>query len=416
MQAASSSIPKNTVMILNTLNILPMSPNPFLGVLFHWLGGLASGSFYVPYRQVRKWSWETYWLVGGFFSWIVSPWLFAGLMTRDLLGVISQQSVSTLWWTYFFGAMWGFGGLTFGLTMRYLGMSLGMGVALGYCAAFGTLLPPILKTFASSIPVPETIGQIASTTPGQITLAGVGVCLLGIAIAAMAGLTKEKEMPQEEKTKAIAEFNFAKGILVATFSGIMSACFSFALTVGKPIGDASELAGTAVIWSGLPKLVVVLLGGFTTNFVWCVLLNFRNRTGYQYLAAEVKPEHATHGGAGTSEHGGGVATQTLQVVEDLRVPRLRNYLFSALAGIIWYFQFFFYTMGETQMGKFGFASWTLHMASIIIFSTMWGCIFHEWKGSSRKAHALIGSGIAALIISTIVIGIGTYLKGLAVAH
>jgi len=390
-----------------------MTPNPILGVLFHWLGGLASGSFYVPYRQVRKWSWETYWLVGGFFSWIICPWFFAGLMTNDLLGVLSRQSAGTLWWTYFFGAMWGVGNLTFGLTIRYLGMSLGMGVALGYCAAFGTLVPPFLKSFIGSIPVPETIAQIAATEPGQITLAGVAVCLLGIAIAAMAGLTKEKEMPDEEKKKSVAEFNFRKGILVATFSGIMSACFSFALTAGKPIGAAAELAGTTVIWSGLPKLVVVLLGGFTTNFIWCVLLNIKNRTGYQYLAAEVRPEHAHHGGAGGGEHGGGVATVAAVTATELRVPRLRNYVFSALAGATWYFQFFFYTMGETQMGKFGFASWTLHMASIIIFSTMWGYIFHEWKGTSKKAHRLIASGIAALILSTIIIGIGTYLKGIA---
>ena len=391
-----------------------MNTNPFLGVLFHWLGGLASGSFYVPYRQVRKWSWETYWLVGGFFSWIICPWLFAGLMTKNLLSVLGQQSAGTLWWTYFFGAMWGFGGLTFGLTMRYLGMSLGMGVALGYCAAFGTLLPPIFKMFVSSIPVPETLTQIASTLPGQITLAGVAVCLLGIAIAAMAGLTKEKEMPEDEKKKAIAEFNYGKGILVATFSGVMSACFSFALTAGKPIGDASLAAGTTEIWSGLPKLVIVLAGGFTTNFIWCVLLNLKNRTGYQYLAAEVKPEHAHHGGEGGGEHGGGTAMATATV--NLRIPMLANYIFSALAGATWYFQFFFYTMGETQMGKYGFASWTLHMASIIIFSTMWGWIFHEWKGSSKKAHRLIASGIAALIISTIIIGLGTYLKGLPGGH
>jgi len=335
------------------------------------------------------------------------------LMTNDLLGVLSRQSAGTLWWTYFFGAMWGVGNLTFGLTIRYLGMSLGMGVALGYCAAFGTLVPPFLKSFIGSIPVPETIAQIAATEPGQITLAGVAVCLLGIAIAAMAGLTKEKEMPDEEKKKSVAEFNFRKGILVATFSGIMSACFSFALTAGKPIGAAAELAGTTVIWSGLPKLVVVLLGGFTTNFIWCVLLNIKNRTGYQYLAAEVRPEHAHHGGAGGGEHGGGVATVAAVTATELRVPRLRNYVFSALAGATWYFQFFFYTMGETQMGKFGFASWTLHMASIIIFSTMWGYIFHEWKGTSKKAHRLIASGIAALILSTIIIGIGTYLKGIA---
>lgn len=384
--------------------------NPFLGVFFHWLGGLASGSFYVPYRGVRKWSWETYWLVGGCFSWIICPGLFALAMTRDLPGVLRQQSTATLWWTYFFGALWGFGGLTFGLTMRYLGMSLGMGVALGYCAAFGTLLPPVFKAFIPRIPVPETLAEIASSRPGQVTLAGVAVCLLGIAIAALAGLTKEREMPEAEKRKAIAEFSFAKGLLVATFSGIMSACFSFALTAGNPIGEASKAAGTTVYWTGLPKLVVVLLGGFTTNFVWCVALNLRNRTGYQYLAARVRPEHAglTAGGA---EQGG--SAMPAAAPTDLRVPRLRNYAFSALAGSTWYFQFFFYTMGETQMGRYSFASWTLHMASIIIFSTLWGWILHEWKGASRKAHGLIAGGIAMLILSTIIIGWGTWLKGRA---
>ena len=399
-----------------------MTPNPLLGVVFHWLGGLACGSFYVPYKGVKKWSWETYWLVGGFFSWLICPWTVAWIMTNDLGGVLRQQSAGTLWWTYFFGVMWGFGGLTFGLTMRYLGMSLGMGVALGYCAAFGTLLPPIFKLISPSIPVQENIVQIARTTAGQITLGGVAVCLLGIGIAALAGLSKEKEMPAKDKKNAIAEFNFGKGILVATFSGIMSACFAFGLTAGTPISEASKAAGTSLIWSGLPKLVVVLLGGFTTNFIWCVFLNFKNGTGCEYFSSAVRNhreprteiiietaidapsrEVAEHM-PGTRNNGAG------------RAPMLANYLFSALAGTAWYFQFFFYTMGETQMGKFGFASWTLHMASIIIFSTMWGWILHEWKGSSSKVHRLISTGIVALILSTIIIGMGTYLKGLGAAH
>jgi L-rhamnose-H+ transport protein len=384
--------------------------NPIIGVFLHWLGGLACGSFYVPYRKVRKWSWETYWLVGGFFSWIIMPVLLALVFTKDLWGVLAAQSVATLFWTYLFGVLWGFGGLTFGLTMRYLGMSLGMGVALGYCAAFGSLLPPIMKLLFPSIPALEDICQIASTLPGKVTLAGVAVCLLGIGITAAAGLAKEREMSAEDKTRSIAEFNFGKGILVATFSGIMSACFSFALTAGAPIGESSRVAGTDIIWSGLPKLVVVLLGGFTTNFLWCAFLNFRNGTGYQYLARDVKPAHAGHGGLGGGEHGDATVNQGGEVA-DLRIPRLGNYVFAAIAGTTWYLQFFFYTMGETQMGRYGFASWTLHMASIIIFSTIWGWILHEWKGASKKTHFLIGFGIAVLILSTVIIGYGTWLKG-----
>lgn len=382
--------------------------NPFLGVVLHWLGGLASGSFYVPYKGVKKWSWETYWLVGGCFSWIICPWAFAYFMTNGLFGVLRQQAWSTLAWTYLFGLLWGLGGLTYGLTMRYLGLSLGTGVALGYCAAFGTLVPPIFKwltpnffVFAGS----TSIEEVVKTTSGKVTLLGVVVCMIGIAVAAFAGYTKESEMPAEQKKKAIKEFSFKKGILVATFCGIMSACFAFALQAGKGINDASLAAGTNKIWTGLPALPVLLLGGFTTNFIWCVLLNLKNGTGYQYLASHVKVEHAHHGGTG-SEHSPAEASATPGEAVDLEIPALKNYLFSMVAGTTWYFQFFFYTMGASQMGKYDFASWTLHMASIIIFATIWGWIFHEWKGSSKKAHALIASGVFMLILSTCVIGAG----------
>lgn len=386
-----------------------MQPNPFFGVLLHALGGLASGSFYVPYKGVKKWSWETYWLVGGIFSWIICPWLAAYFMTNDLFGVLKQQSFETLGWTYFFGAMWGLGGLTYGLTMRYLGLSLGTGVALGYCAAFGTLVPPIFKALMPNLPVGASIIEIAQSTSGQITLLGVFVCLLGIAIAAFAGYTKEAQMPEEQKKKAIKEFNFKKGILVATFCGIMSACFAFGLQAGKDINAASLAAGTNKIWTGLPALPIVLFGGFTTNFIWCLLLNIKNGTGYQYLASYVKAEHAHHGGTG-SEHAPTEVATVSSSTTDLKIPRLPNFLFCALAGTTWYLQFFFYTMGATQMGKYDFASWTLHMSFIIIFATIWGWIFREWKNSSKKAHLLIAGGVATLILSTIVIGFGAWLK------
>jgi L-rhamnose-H+ transport protein len=387
--------------------------NPFLGVFLHWLGGLASGSFYVPYKGVKKWSWETYWLVGGCFSWIICPWFFAYFMTSDLFGVLARQTFATLAWTYLFGLLWGLGGLTYGLTMRYLGLSLGTGVALGYCAAFGTLVPPVVKSLAPNFHVFSSgvgIVDIVKTTSGLVTLGGVAVCMIGIAVAAFAGYTKEAEMPEEQKKKSIKEFSFKKGILVATFCGIMSACFAFALQAGKDINAASLAAGTNAIWTGLPALPVLLLGGFTTNFIWCLILNIRNQTGYQYLASQVRAEHAHHGGTDGGAHGPVGTGGTAPTGADLQIPRLNNFLFSALAGTTWYFQFFFYTMGAQKMGKYDFASWTLHMSSIIIFATMWGWIFHEWKGATNKVHLLITGGIATLILATIIIGYGAYLK------
>ncbi len=348
-----------------------MTPHPALGVLFHWLGGLASGSFYVPYRGVKGWAWETYWLAGGFFSWIIAPWTLGLLMTNDLLLVLREASSTDLSWCYLFGVLWGLGGLTFGLTMRYLGMSLGMAVALGYCAAFGTLMPPIFRG--------EFAGRVLGTTSGQVILAGIAVCLLGIGVAGLAGMSKERELSAEQKQAVVKEFNLRKGLLVATFSGVMSACFSYGLAAGDPIKRITLRHGTATLWQGLPVLVVVLLGGFTTNFVWCAALHLRNKTGRQYLRSA----------AG--------------------VPRLANYLFCALAGTTWYLQFFFYTMGETQMGAYKFSSWTLHMASIIIFSTLWGIGLHEWKGAGRRTLRLLTLGLILLIGSTVIVGYGNYI-------
>jgi L-rhamnose-H+ transport protein len=385
-----------------------MNANPFLGVVFHWLGGLASGSFYVPYRFVRKWSWEVYWLVGGFFSWIIAPWILALLKTNDLLTVLSSAPASSLWWAYFWGAMWGLGGLTFGLTMRYLGMSLGMGVALGYCAAFGTLMPPIFHG--------DFLPKILGTTSGQVILVGVIICLLGIAVAGMAGMSKEREMSEEQKRATIKEFNFAKGILVATFSGVMSASFAYGLDAATPISDLSRQHGTPELWTGLPKLCIVLLGGFTSNFIWCAYLNVRNRTGYQYFSPTLR--EAAPGRASETIIETAVDAPSEEVVEHAAkratngtnaVPRLNNYCFSALAGTTWYLQFFFYTMGETQMGDYKFSSWTLHMASIIIFSSLWGIALKEWKGSSGFTKTLLFLGLLMLVFSTIVVGFGNYL-------
>lgn len=384
-----------------------MNPNPLLGVILHWLGGLASGSFYVPYRGVKRWSWETYWLVGGVFSWIIAPWVLGYFMTSDLMAVLREAPRSTLVWAYFFGVLWGLGGLTFGLSMRYLGLSLGMAVALGYCAVFGTLMPPIFNG--------DFVTKVLGTTSGQVILAGVGVCVAGIALAGMAGISKEREMSAEQKRAAIQEFSFRKGLLVATFSGIMSACFSYGLAAGDPIKEITLKHGTSTLWQGLPVLVVVLLGGFTTNFTWCAILNYRNRTGYQYFSPTARNHHPSRTEETIIESAFDApgeemaAAAPIATREPGRVPILANYLFSALAGVTWYFQFFFYTMGETQMGRYKFSSWTLHMASIIIFSTLWGVALHEWRGASRRTIGLVVLTLAVLIGSTIVVGYGNYL-------
>lgn len=361
-----------------------MAANPFLGVLYHWTGGLAAASFYLPFRRVERWAWETYWLVGGVFSWIVVPWVMAVLLVPDVLAAIASTPTRAVAWMFAFGALWGLGGLTFGLTVRYLGIALGVAVALGLCNAFGTLVPPIFS---------GEFDDLARSASGQVILGGVLVSLIGIAVSGLAGVSKERELPAAEKQAAVPEFAFRKGMLVATFCGIMSACFAYGIAAGAPLArlTRSQLVTShrSELWQNLPVLIVVLAGGFLTNFVWCVILNVRNRTGYQYFNR--RPSAVTE-------------------VPGSSAPLLTNYVFSALAGTVWYLQFFFYSMGETQMGRYGFSSWTLHMSSIIIFSTLWGVALKEWKGTSRRTHRLIASGLAVLVASTLIVGYGNFIK------
>ena len=381
-----------------------MGANPLLGVFLHWLGGLASASFYVPFRKVRGWSWETYWLTGGVASWIVAPWLIAGLLTHDLIPVLRGAPASAIFWSYFFGVLWGLGGLTFGLTMRYLGLSLGMAVALGYTAVFGTLVPPIFH---------GQFMQLLVHRSGVIILVGVGVCILGIVFAGAAGISKEKELSSEQKAASIQEFNLKLGLGVATFCGIMSSCFAFGLDAGTPIKALTLQHGTSTMWQGLPVLVVVLIGGFTTNFVWCLILNLRNRSYGEYLRIPNTARTTSVSQHPPIENITDVASTEMALKMTPHPhgePSLFwNYFFSALAGITWYMQFFFYTMGETQMGRYKFSSWTLHMASIIIFSTLWGIALKEWHGVSRRTKILVFLTLLTLVGSTLIVGYGNFI-------
>ena len=237
-------------------------------------------------------------------------------------------------------------------------------------------------------------------------------------------MSKEGELSPEEKAATVKEFNFGKGMLVATFSGVMSSCFAYGLQAGKPLAvlaKASLLShGGSDLWQNLPVLVIVLWGGFTTNFIWCVILNLRNRSGHEYLnlrrtaVGEISAAEGVMLSAAAEETSLRDAAPSSPDAEP--VPLLSNYLFSAIAGVTWYLQFFFYSMGQTKMGKYDFSSWTLHMASIIIFATLWGIALHEWKGTSKRTHVLIAIGLVVLVGSTVIVGFGNYLAVAATGH
>jgi L-rhamnose-H+ transport protein len=356
-------------------------------------------------RGIKRWSWEIYWIIQGIAAWIVAPMVLALLLVPHLFDILHAAPSVSIYYACFWGIMWGVGGLTFGLSIRYLGIALGYAIALGFCTAFGTLMPPIFSGQMSSI---------LHETSGQVILAGVGVCMLAIAVSGLAGYSKEHEISSEDRAEAgERDFSFGKGLAVAVFAGIMSSCFAYGLAAGKPIAEIARVRLLADhrldLWQNLPVLVVVLWGGFLTNFLWSLFLILKNRSIAQFAGAPgVNPMGAVEV---TTAKSLGVEAALLDPHIRLTGPTLvKNYILAALAGVIWYFQFFFYSMGQTRMGKYDFSSWTLHMASIIIFATLWGMALKEWKGTSRRTRALVALGLFLLVGSTVVVGYGNYLK------
>jgi L-rhamnose-H+ transport protein len=389
-----------------TTEVRSVPPNPFIGVLYHWLGGLASASNFIPFRGIKRWSWEIYWIIQGVAAWLIAPTLIASLFVPHVFEILRQAHADpsiTLLRPFLMGLFWGVGGLTFGLAIRYLGFGLGYAIALGFCTAFGTIIPPLLH---------GQMGAILHSRSGLVTMAGVLVALLAIAVSGAAGASKEREVTTEEKAEAgERDYSFGKGMLIAIFAGIMSSFFAFGLDYGKPLGNLTRLHlvadGRAELWQNLPVLIVVLWGGFLTNVVWAGVLIARNRSFGQFAGEPGTNPMRTVATSGETM----MDMDPTNFSQRLRGDVLtKNYVLAALAGIIWYFQFFFYSMGETKMGKYDFASWTLHMSSIILFANLWGLVLREWKGTSRRTKSLVFTGLMMLVGSTVVIGYGSYLK------
>ena len=327
--------------------------NPLLGVFLHAIGGFASASFYVPIKFVKKWSWEVAWLAMGLVAWLITPMVAAAITMPTGFSAIAQTDVSVLLLTALFGGMWGFGNVTYGLSMRYLGVALGQSLALGTCAGLGTILTPLF------------LGK-----PGDLTtsvIIGVLVTLAGIAVIGIAGHMKSSALSEEEKKKAVKDFNFPKGIAVALLAGFMSACFNIGLGFGENLNFGDR---TDVIFRSLPATFLVTLGGFFTNAVYCLYQNARNRSFGDYAK-------------------GGLW--------------LNNAVFCALAGVLWYSQFFGLSLGKgflTGSPALMTFSWCILMALNVTFSNVWGIILKEWKGCSSRTIAVLVTGIMILIVSS----------------
>ena len=341
--------------------------NTMIGLLIIAVGSFGQSSSYVPIKKVRDWAWECFWLTQGIFAWLVFPYLGAllavpgGATLGEILAASDAGGAMAAWKVMGYGALWGVGGLTFGLSMRYLGVAMGQSLALGTCSAFGTLIPALLK------------GENLFEGDGLILLIGVCVAIAGIAVIGYAGSLRDKNMTEEEKRKAVKDFALKKGILIALLAGVMSACFSLGLEAGAPIIAKAKALGANDLMAQNPVTLLVTIGGFCTNAVFCIYNNVKNRTGKQYFSVP-----------------GNVL--------------INNLLFCALAGVLWYSQFFGLGMGKsflhdsTVMLAF---SWSILMSLNILFSNVWGILLKEWKGSGQVTVTVLMTGLAILVLSIV---------------
>ena len=341
--------------------------NPLAGIFLIALGSIGAASFYVPFKKVKSWAWESYWITQGLAAWIIAPMIFALVFVPDgeLIPIIKESPLSARLMAMFFGALWGFGGLTFGLSIRYLGVALGQSIALGLCAAFGTLIPPIIAG-----------ESLFASTAGILTVTGVSLTVAGISVIGYAGALKSRGMSEEDKKAAVKEFALKKGIIIAVFAGIMSACFNFGFEAGKPIEEVALAHGTNPLFQKNPSLIFILIGGFITNLLYCGYLNIKNKTYRDYYSV----------------------TGSILI---------NNLFFTFLAGLLWFLQFHFFGMGASKLpASMNIFGWSILMALNIAISNIWGIFLNEWKGVNRKTIINLALGITILILPTFVVKLG----------
>ncbi len=343
--------------------------NTTLATLICALGGLAGAVFALPFRGIRTWKYESYWFVYALVGLVIFPVLLAQMTCPSWWTLLGKADGSVVTRCIGFGALWGLGGLTWGLMIRYLGIGLGLAIGCGLCSATGTLIPPLVTGRAA---------DLVKDTAAIVTLVSVLVSLVGIVFVGFAGKLKEGELDEEAKKKAVAEFNFKKGLIVALFSGVASAGMNFGLQGGAALEAAAANAGVDAKWIGMPVLVIVLWGGFAVNAAWCLWQNAKNKSFGDYALVK----SATHfGGA----------------------------LLAALAGIVWAMQFACQKIGEPAMGEMRYISFAVVMGSCVLFSSLLGVVLGEWKGTGAKTR---GALVVGLLILATSIALATVAKAL----
>lgn len=334
------------------------------GIFWHFVGAASAACFYAPFKQVKRWSWETMWSIGGLMSWLILPWTVSAILLPDVMAYYSSFTLSQLTPVFLFGAMWGIGNINYALTMRYLGMSMGIGIAIGITLVVGTLMTPLLQ---------GRFGELFASSGGRLTLLGVLVALIGVGIVTRAGLLKERALGINAE-----EFNLKKGLVLAVMCGIFSAGMSFAMDAAKPMHQAAANLGIDPLYVALPSYVVIMGGGALVNLGFC------------FWRLATRPE--------------------LSVRKDVSVGTsllIANTAFAVLGGTMWYLQFFFYAWGHARIpAQYDYVSWMLHMSLYVLCGGLVGLLMKEWKSAGPRPVSVLSIGCVVIIIAANIVGLG----------
>lgn len=344
-----------------------ITPNPILGTFLHAVGGASASSCYLPFQKVKRWSWGTFWLVQSLVAWLLMPLIIGILTVPGFFDILSKAPSTAIWSAFLLGAVYGFGGMSFGFAIRNIGYSLTYTIGIGISAILGTMTPLLLK------------GQVVeyfSRTGSGIVAAGMMLSVVGVAMCGWAGFRKEHDLGERSKEQ---HFNMAWGLFLAIIAGLLSAVFNISLEAGQPIADMAAQNGAGE-FEGNAKLIVSTSGCFVVNAIWFLIMGIKDKTLKEFTETGEVP-----------------ATQ-----------RFKNLLWSTLAGILWCGQFFFYGLGHVRMGKFQFISWVLHMSMLIFFSYVVGVVMKEWKDVSRRTYIILVLALLILFFSSAIISYGSY--------
>jgi L-rhamnose-H+ transport protein len=343
-----------------------MEKNIFFGLFLIAMGAFSSGSFAIPFGKIKGWEWESYWLIYSIGAYMIFPFIACLIFVPEFVNVYKAMPSGILLRVFVLGIIYGIGNLSFGLSLRYLGISLGYALSLGLMLAIGTLIPPLID---------GRLSIMIARSGGSLLITGVLVACCGIALSGWAGFLKDKVISGSEKQRNISEFNFMKGLFAAILVGIAGSAMSLGFEQGLPINEFAGKAGVNPLFTTLPVMLLLLSGTLVTTIIWCIHLGLRNNSLRNFIKA------------GTS------------------TALSLNYLFALLAGFLWFIQFILYGMGKSKMGPFTFTSWGILMALTIVFATLWGLYRKEWKGASSKVYIIMIISLLIIIISSYIIGI-----------